>query len=217
MFEARIDFDRPFARNPPSLLQGERMIRGLQFYVRTYSVVSEMHTGFEILRARIERQLGGEPSEEWADVRPLWCVEASNELIEAVLAQRYPNAPNERLALAMHRNLQAATDEERLLIDNAGIAAQGAPLCTRFQRNGVVIERSVRGIPRRSFVPFIARRAFESDHCMLLFSPPPGLDEYFRPFVFVEECGEAAEGKLTFSHRDDSDDAGDQCRVFRCP
>src|SRR5580704_11302266 len=112
MFEVRVDFGQPLGGNPCSLLEGKRVIRGLQFDIRTHSVVSEMQARLQVLSARIEREFPGEPPEERADMRPFWCVEASKELIEAALAQRDPDAPNERLGLAVHGNLQAAADEE---------------------------------------------------------------------------------------------------------
>jgi hypothetical protein len=112
MFEARVDFGHPLGGNPRSLLEGKRVIRGLQFDIRTHPVVSEMQARLQVLGAWIEREFRGEPPEERADMRPFWCVEESNELIEAVLAQQDPDAPNERLGLAMHR-LQAAANEWR--------------------------------------------------------------------------------------------------------
>ena len=50
------------------MLDGKRMIGGLQFDIRADTVVSEMHARLEILRARIERQFGREPAKERADV-----------------------------------------------------------------------------------------------------------------------------------------------------
>src|SRR5262245_35987380 len=64
-----VDLRDPIARDSITLLNGERMIRGLEFDVRANAVVAQMNPRLQILRARIERQLGREPTEEWADVR----------------------------------------------------------------------------------------------------------------------------------------------------
>jgi hypothetical protein len=52
----------------------------------------------------------------------------------------------------MHRNLQAAADEEKLLIDDASITVQHATLSTLFQRNGIVEKWCVSDIAGSSLV-----------------------------------------------------------------
>jgi hypothetical protein len=48
-------------------------------------------------------------------------------------------------------------------------------------------------------------------------SRPPGFGKYLSSFVLIEQSSEAAEGKLTLCHCDDSDDAGDQFRLLCSP
>ena len=54
MYIVGVDFSHPISRNSISLLDGERMIGGLQFNIRPDTIVPEMHAGLEIFGARIK-------------------------------------------------------------------------------------------------------------------------------------------------------------------
>lgn len=117
-----INFSYAVDRNAIPLLDGKRVIGGLQFDERPYAIVPEVGAGLEILGPWIQRQIRGEPTEEWPDVRPFWLFKSGHEPAEICLGKRYPNTPDEFFRRAMDRKFQAATNEEVLLIDNTGIA-----------------------------------------------------------------------------------------------
>ena len=132
-----IDLGDPINLDPVPLLDGKWMIGRFQFDVRAHAVIPKMSACLEVFRTGIERKFGREPAEEWTNVRPVVRFETRNELVEMVLAEGYPNSPDERLGFAMHRNLQALSREEMLTIDNTSIGAQGAPAGVLFSWNGI--------------------------------------------------------------------------------
>src|SRR6266496_1841525 len=107
----RVDLGHSIDRDPIALFDGERMISGFQLDVRAYSVVAQMDTRLQILGARIERQFGREPAEKRSDVSAFRRVEAANEIVKTLRAERDPDAPDEGLARSIDRDLDTAADE----------------------------------------------------------------------------------------------------------
>lgn len=99
-----VDLGNPIDIDAGSLLNGERMIRWFQLDVRAHAIIPEMRTRLQVFGARVEREFSGEPPEEWAYMRSVVHVEACNKLIEMVLAEGYPNSPDEWLRLVMDRD-----------------------------------------------------------------------------------------------------------------
>ena len=116
-----VDLGYACNRDSFALLACKWMIGRLQLDKGPDPVVPQVDAGLQIFRTRIERQLGGEPAEERADVRSLRRPQAPAEFLEIVRTQGYPYAPAERFWFAKDRNLQAAADEEILLVDDTNI------------------------------------------------------------------------------------------------
>jgi hypothetical protein len=166
------NFRDPFDGNPGSLLHGKRVIGRLEFDERTYPVVSQMRARFEVFRARVERQFGREPSEEWTYLRSSRRIEAGRELIETVLAKRNPDSPGERLGFPTHGNFQATQDIELLPVNHAGVATQQTSVVALRGRDPMVSERRLGAEGRHSLVPLGATRAFETEHWRPIHRPP---------------------------------------------
>ena len=164
MHAVGIDLRDPIDIDPVSLLDGQWMIRGFQLDIGADAVIPQMSTGLKILGAGIEGELDGEPSKEWANMRPVVHVEACDELVEMVLTEGDPDAPDEGRRFPVHMDFQATPHEEVLLIDNTGIGPQGTPTIALFRWYRIEIQRCSGAECGHALVPLVAGGAFESEH-----------------------------------------------------
>ena len=101
-----------------------------------------MGARLEIFRAWIKPKFGRKPAEERTDMRAFRPIQARDKLIEVWAAQRDPNTPEEGLTRAVHVELEAAANEEELLINDAGIGVEDTAAAAFLGRNAIAGRRS---------------------------------------------------------------------------
>lgn len=94
------------------------------FNVRTSTFVSQVHDDVMIESIRVARQPRPEVATEWTDMTAFLEIEGLYPLVEVLLAQVDPCAPNEGIPLAVHGDFDAAADKKSFSVDYAIIRAE---------------------------------------------------------------------------------------------
>lgn len=119
-----------------ALLDGKRMVGRLELDPRALSVVPQMHHRLQVDRVRIWREPRVEPSEVRAQVRAVGLAERADPLLEVLPTQAHPDAPDEWVLMPGDWQLDAAADEEVLVVDGR-MGRRGAPGWTASPVEGV--------------------------------------------------------------------------------
>src|SRR5262249_46060473 len=107
---------------------------------------------------------------------------------QALLTQRDPHAPYQRLGRSMHRNFQATAYKKRIAIDNAIVTAELTTRGSLRFRNRILVQRSIGCESRHSFMDFAAALASKLEpHAAILALPLLGLFISLHPARIAAE------------------------------
>lgn len=159
---SRVDLGDAIDGDPVALLDRERVLGRLKLERGADAIAAQMDARLQVLGAWVQRNFGRQPAEQWSDMRALWPVDARNELVEPLLAQRDPDAPDQRFVLAMDRNLDTSAHEEMLVVDDAGFRFEDAAARTFPGWNCVENQRCFGEETWHALVPLVASRALEA-------------------------------------------------------
>src|SRR5262245_42156404 len=101
---------------------------------------------------------------------------------KALLTQRNPDTPDQRLGCSVHRNFQATAYEKRIAIDDAIVTTELTPRGSLRFRNRIVAQRSVSSESRHSLMNFAAAVTSKLElHDAILALPLPTWSVQFPP------------------------------------
>jgi hypothetical protein len=97
-----------------------------------------MHISLQEYGVGIQRERSTEPSEVRGLLFSPWSLPQLGHSLEALLAERGPDAPHERAWSVYNGNLQATSDEELVLVNHADIRRQLTSSLPLSFRNGII-------------------------------------------------------------------------------
>ena len=151
--------------DPLALLNRQWVFRRFQLDEGPRRPRSDMERGLErfLTRIRVTGNRGAEPPDEpRAWLTPHVVVEFS-VAEEVVPAERHPSAPRERFVAAHNGNIQAAADEEPLLVDDAVIASELDTRGALLLRHEKILDRPIPSEARHADVVLAARYTLEAE------------------------------------------------------